>query len=157
MKAGDVFLGSDYATLLLEGRTELPEQAKSGLYALGTTIMVASASLHEDIREVGLSEWFPARVCLPPPVAGQWYRWYDPFIWYEAEGPIHVLSDAAPRNMAYVGSLWHEPYVSSYTGELRTCEKFWCIPIDKWREVCGQYLVEMKFLREHADGTEVER
>lgn len=127
MKAGDVFLG-DYTDLLRDHPEELPEEAKDGPYAIGKMIMVCRDSLGKDYRVPDLPEWFPVRVCLPPPVAGQWYRWYDPFVWYETDGPIHEGSDACPLNMAYVGKLWSPSYRPDSRDQ-------WAYPVDVWREL----------------------
>lgn len=135
MKAGDVFFGGDYATLLADGREDLPAAAKSGIYALGKMIMVSRRLFREGYGLPDLPEWFPARVCLPPPVPGQWYRWYDPFIWFETEGPIHSESDSCPSNMSYVGKLWHPPYVSKFDGETHYTTDFWARPIEEYRLV----------------------
>lgn len=128
MKAGEVFLGGHYGELLAEGKTEFPAEAKEGPYALGAMIMVSAASLGPDFRIPDLADWFPARVCLPPPVPGQWYRWYDPFIWYETDGPIHIPVDHSPPNMSYVGKLWS----STYKPDSR---EQWAYPIAEWKRL----------------------
>lgn len=140
MRPGEVFLAGDYAERIANGSESLPEEAKSGTYALGTAIMVAAASLGPEYGLPDLPEWFPARVCLPPPIPGQWYRWYDPFIWYETEGPIHVESEHSPANMAYVGKKWYPPYVSKYDGKTHECTDFWAAPVDVWRKRFGGQL-----------------
>lgn len=125
MHAGDVFFGGDYAELIASGRAEVPDEAKEGPYALGKMIMVHRDSLAVDYRLPDLTEWFPARVCLPPPVPGQWYRWYDPFIWYETDGPIHNPTEHSPQNMSPVGNLWNANY--------RPEDLRWACPIDVWK------------------------
>ena len=131
MYAGNLFLGGDYAQRIARGELELPDEAITGTYALGTVIMVNRDSLREQYRLAGLPQWFQARVCLPPPVPGQWYRWYDPFIWYEAEFPIHEESDNAPANMSYVGKLWNPRYKPESRDK-------WAYPIGVWKELFGK-------------------
>ena len=92
--------------------------------------MVAKASFEAGYILPDVAEWFPARVCLPPPISGQWYRWYDPFIWYETDGPIHIPSDSAPENMAYVGKLWSATYRPD------SLEMF-AYPIAEWKRLFG--------------------
>lgn len=127
MKAGDVFLG-DYTELIKSGKVEPPLEAREGPYALGAVIMVNRDSLDKDFRHRGLPQWFPARVCLPPPFAGQWYRWYDPFIWYETETPIHPDSPAMPSNMAYVGKLWSPDWKPDSRDQ-------WAYPVAEWQRL----------------------
>lgn len=85
--------------------TELPLSARVGWLAIGQPIMVQRESLAVEIRNPELPEWFPARVCMPPDEPGNWYRWYDPFIWYETEIDLSNGGEwaTAKRNVAYVG------------------------------------------------------
>lgn len=130
MRAGDVFFGSDYADHLRDHLEDLPDEAREGTYALGTMIMVSRNSMAADYRLADLSEWFPARVCLPPPVSGQWYRWYDPFVWFETDGPIHHETDSAPMNTNCVGKLWGPGYY-------RDSAEQWAYPIEEWKRLIG--------------------
>lgn len=127
MKAGEVFFRGDYATLLAEGTEDLPDEAKNGPYRLGAVLMVHRDSMSEDYRLPDIAEWFPARVCLPPSVPGQWYRWYDPFIWFETDGPIHTRTDAAPENVSTTGKVWSDYYRDSLDR--------WAYPIEEWRRL----------------------
>lgn len=103
---------------------ESPPEAKEGPYKIGAMIMVSRDGLGADYRLPDLPEWFPARVCYPDPGHGNNYRWYDPFIWYETEGPIHKPSESQADNHGYVGKLW-------YNGR----SDFWACPIEVWRDL----------------------
>jgi hypothetical protein len=128
VKAGEVFFGGDYAERIAAGEP-LPEEAVSGVYALGTIIMVSRASFGtEGYGLPDLPEWFPARVCLPPPVEGQWYRWYDPYVWFETDGPVHRETEYCPANMSYAGRLWSPVYQPESTDR-------WMYPVDVWKSL----------------------
>lgn len=100
---------------------DLPEPAKSGRYKLGTTIMVHRDSIGEEVCNPDLPPWFAAVVVLPPAEPGNWYRWYDPYIWYETE--IDLTNGGRwcteKRNMSYVGKLWHPKWPDC-----------WAIPVE---------------------------
>src|SRR5690349_6360928 len=77
-----------------------PPEANEGPYKIGAIIMVSRDSIAEGYRLTGLPQWFPAHVCYPE--ADNTYRWYDPFIHYETDGPIHDDS-YGPVNKSCVG------------------------------------------------------
>lgn len=101
--AGSVYLGHSYDEACW------PMEAREGPYAIGTPVMVSRDSIAESIRNPALPEWFPARVCLPPPEAGNWYRWYDPFVWYETEGDLSNGGEwcTEKRSMCYSGKQFY--------------------------------------------------
>lgn len=106
---------------------ELPSAAVVGPWAIGEKILVSREAISDLIRNPDLPTWFPARVALPPREEGNWYRWYDPFIWYETEidlsnGGQWPTEDG--RNRTYVGKLWYDG-----------CKDFWAIPASKVAEV----------------------
>lgn len=107
-------------------RGDLPKGAQEGLYKLGTAIMISREGISERVRNPDLPEWFPAVVVMPPEEPGNWYRWYDPFIWYETEIDLSNGGDwcTAKRNMAYVGNLWCPKYP-------RPC---WAIPTSEFKQ-----------------------
>lgn len=101
-----------------------PQEAKTGRFRLGTSIMVSRESIGESYRNPDLPPWFAARVCMPPAEeVGNWYRWYDPFIWYETDFDLSNGSDwcTAKRNMCYVGRL-----------AIGSRNDFWAIPMQEW-------------------------
>lgn len=120
-------LGAGYREMVERGEAKLPPNAESGPWALGQMIMVSRDSLAEGYRRDDLPQWIPGRVCYPPDVPGQWYRWYDPFIWFETEIALHDDTEHAPANMSYVGNLYHSEYKPDA----------WAYPIDVWRERLG--------------------
>ena len=134
VKAGDVFFAGDYAERLANGTETLPKEATEGPYALGSIIMVSRKSFAHDYVLHDIPAWFPARVCLPPAVPGQWYRWYDPFIWYETEIPIHLPTDHTPENMGYVGKVWYDGKPSEWFNPY----SFWAYPVQKWAELFSE-------------------
>ena len=121
-----VLLGAGYREMVERGEATLPPDAIEGVWAIGKMIMVSRDSLAEGYRRDDLPQWFPARICYPPEdVPGQWYRWYDPFIWFETEIVLHDEARLAPANMSYVGKLYHEKYRR---------DDAWAYPMDVWRE-----------------------
>jgi len=106
------------------GVADLPLGAREGPYAIGKMIMVSRDSLTEDFRLLGLNKWFPARVAMPPSGDANRFRWYDPFIWYQAESEIHVPTDVYPLDMGYVGLLWNP--------RDRNNRDKWAYPIKEW-------------------------
>ena len=110
------------------GRGDLPPGASEGTYALGTPIMVSRDGLGAEIRNPDLPCWFPARVCMPEEdEPGNWYRWYDPYIWYETEIDLSNGGEwaSAKRNKAYVGKLWYDA---------EWCRDWWAMPLDAFKE-----------------------
>lgn len=102
----------------------LPKEAREGPYRIGAIIMVSRDAISEDIRNPDLPEWFPARVCMPPEnEPGNWYRWYDPFIWYETEIDLSNGGKwcTEKRNQAYTGKLWYDA---------EWCRDWWAKPAD---------------------------
>lgn|SRR3990167_2766983 len=129
-----------------EQSANLPDEAKTGRYRLGTTIMVSAESVGELYRNPDLPLWFAARVCMPPEESGNWYRWYDPFIWYETDFDLSNGSDwcTAKRNMCYVGKTAMSPtYLASdhhlqwHKPEGCHCLDFWAIPLDEWTDAAA--------------------
>lgn len=127
---------TEFKRRIESGEAQLPEGAEDGPYRLGAAIMVSRDSIHADIRNPDLPKWFPARVCLPPDEPGNWYRWYDPFVWYETEIDLSNGGDwsTANRGMCYVGKTFYRPTKPWPSYDIRD---FWAYPLDVWRELFG--------------------
>lgn len=105
-------------------RGDLPEGATDGPYKIGAMIMVSRDSIAEIVRNPDLPEWFPAQVIMPPEnEPGNWYRWYDPFIWYETEIDLSNGGEwcTEKRNQAYTGKLWYDA---------EWCREWWAKPVE---------------------------
>src|SRR3990167_4372390 len=63
-----------------EQSANLPDEAKTGRYRLGTTIMVSAESVGELYRNPDLPLWFAARVCMPPAylASDHHLQWHKP-------------------------------------------------------------------------------
>lgn len=121
-----------------EQSVNLPGGAKTGRYRLGATIMVSRDSIGGSCRNADLPAWFAARVCMPPEESGNWYRWYDPFIWYETDFDLSNGGNwcTAKRNMCCVGKLAVLPSYRHDSHKPRGCwcQEFWAIPLEEWKD-----------------------
>ena len=111
----------------------LPKGAVEGPWAIGETIMVSRDSFGEGYHNPSLPLWFPGQACKPPEdEPGNWYRWYDPYIWYETEGDLSASDKpwcCGDRNKSYVGKLWYEGATD-----------YWAIPIEIWHQLSREAL-----------------
>lgn len=129
---------AEYKRRIDSGEEKLPREATEGPFALGAVIMVSRDCIGATIRNPDLPQWFPALVRFPPAnEPGNWYRWYDPYIWFETELDLTNGGGwcTANRNTGYVGKTYYERddgRLNNYDGT-----PYWAYPLDVWKRLIG--------------------
>ena len=99
----------------------LPIGARSGLYSIGTEILVSHKAF--EIEGCTPRQWFKATICIAP--YGNRYRWYDPFIHFVADFDLYTSDPVwGNRKLAYIGRVW-QPYLDRDVD-------YWAIPVKEY-------------------------